>query len=527
MRFPWQRNKPQRLAPIHRMDRGATIIQGVDLVRPRAFAGAKNTDITSSMSRTTRPWDGDVRGALRILRARSREEYQSNDYAKHAIRLIKQNVIGPQGIRLQSKAVRQNGNPDKPARMTLEKHWQKWGKKQNCTRNGKRSWKQVQDLFVHGICVDGEAIVIANTRTRRNPYGIDLELVDPELLDIELDIDRLPGGRYIRMGIEHDRDGRVVAYYFHTQESRNDTYKRGSLSGHRRVEARYVLHGYMPEAVVQTRGVPLLATSLLRFNMLRGYEDAELVAARVAASKMGFFIEGEGGEEYEGEAQDEDGEKYMEAAEPGVFGRMPFGAEFQAWDPQHPNTAFDAYLKAVLRGSFAGMGVPYNAAANDPSGVNFSTLKATDRDSQDGWRCWQSLVSDDLHDWVYGLWLDNALLTGVLEVRPGAPLNPTLIEKYLDVGWIPRSWDHPQPKDHAAANELKIKNRVTSISQVIRESGREPADVFEEIAEERQMLADLGVPVNDEATTDEQETDEETGNQNGTDDEETVPGGET
>ena len=54
----------------------------------------------------------------------------------------------------------------------------------------------------------------------------------------------------------------------------------------------------MKERPGQVRGVPWTASVMEALHNFQGYEDAEVVAARVASGKMGFFTHPEG----EGEA---------------------------------------------------------------------------------------------------------------------------------------------------------------------------------------------------------------------------------
>ncbi len=457
----------------------------------RGFAGAKVTDITSSMARTPRPFDGDLRRALNVLRARSREEYQSNDYAKRAVSVIKQNVVGHHGIRLQADPRRQNGNKDKPAAETLEKGWIGWGRRGSPEVTRRLSWIDIQNLCVHSIVVDGEAILVEHDTWNGNQWGYALEFVDPFLLDTELNED-LKDGRKIRMGVELDRFNGPIAYHFLEHDPTQDDYRMQFQRKHRRIPAERVLHIYLPEAVWQTRGVPILATALLSFNMFRGYAEAELVAARTAASKMGFFIDAPDGQGYKGEKL-EDGESYVEAAEPGQFPRLPHGVAFEQWDPQHPTSAYKDYAKAVLRGAASGLNVPYNTMANDLEGVTFSSLRQGNMDAHDGWRCFQTLIIDTLMDFAYRGWLRQSLLREVLEIRPGSPLNSARLEKYQAVKWNPRTWDHVQPREQEMANQLKLNNGTHSVPELIRQRGREPEDVVQEMAEWQEMLAAANV----------------------------------
>ena len=60
----------------------------------------------------------------------------------------------------------------------------------------------------------------------------------------------------------------------------------------------------MPQRA-EHRGVSLIATSMANVKMLNGYLEAEIVAARVGASKMGFFTSPDG-DGYVGDGEYED-----------------------------------------------------------------------------------------------------------------------------------------------------------------------------------------------------------------------------
>ena len=55
------------------------------------------------------------------------------------------------------------------------------------------------------------------------------------------------------------------------------------------VPASEIIHAYMPTRPEQTRGVPFTASAMPNIKMLNGYMEAEITAARVSASKMGFL----------------------------------------------------------------------------------------------------------------------------------------------------------------------------------------------------------------------------------------------
>ena len=100
----------------------------------------------------------------------------------------------------------------------------------------------------------------------------------------------------------------------------------------------------MQDRAGQTRGVPMMANVLSRLKMLDGYEEAALVNARVAASKMGFFVSPEGdgfvGDDYDNHAP-------IMSAEPATFSQLPAGMSFQSFDPQNPTESFAEFEKSL------------------------------------------------------------------------------------------------------------------------------------------------------------------------------------
>jgi len=480
----------------------------------RAFASAKLNNLTASWTTTERPADTDIQNALNTLRARSRNEYQSNDYAKKAVNLFKQNVIGRDGIRLQARPLRRNGDLDLPAATAIEEAYKDFSMRGVPEVTGQRSRIDVENLFISSLIIDGEVILLAQNGWRRNKYGFAVQFIDPVLLDVELN-KTLTNGNIIRMGVELDQFRSPVAYHLISQDAGQTEYRLSAMRKHTRIPAQRILHAFLPEYVYQTRGVPGLSVSLMRYNMLKGYEDAELTAARVAAAKMGFFEDSEDGSGYLGEELDSDDEPLIDAAEPGKFGRLPNGVKFEPWDPQHPTAQYKDYVKAVLRGAASGANVPYNSMANDLEGVNFSALRQGNLDAQDVWRCCQRFTIDTLETWMYRWWLNQSLLTGAIEIRPGSPLNGELKQKYLRVTWQPRTWEHVQPREQENANDMRIKNRTKSTSQIIRDQGGDPDETFREIAEERAKMEAMGILPVEEANNGNQNPENTAISQNG------------
>jgi capsid protein len=97
---------------------------------------------------------------------------------------------------------------------------------------------------------------------------------------------------------------------------------------------------------------------------------------------------------------------------------------------------------------------------------------------------------------VYEEWVDMAYMAGVIKIGGVAPLS-RVVNDYYPAAYQGRRWDWVDPQKDGNANDMAIKNRTTSISQVIRDKGGDPETLFREIQRERQMMEELGITPED------------------------------
>lgn len=473
----------------------------------REYNAAQNNRLTANWTQTPLPIDEIIRRNLKTLRARSRQQAANSDYAKRFLGLLKQHVIGPRGIQLRAQIVDLDGQPDSLATIAIERGWREWGKKSNCDAEGRLSWLQLQRVAISTVAEDGEVFIRKWRGSGFGPYGFQLQVLDAELVPVDYDRS-LPGGAFIRHGIEFSRRGRPVAYWVADtdnplyRQTAHFSYFASTLGNMVRVPADDMIHIFLPEKVGQKRGLPWLSTSLTRLNMLAGYEDAAMVAARVGASKMGFIAKEDAGSSYTADdLEDPDNPEesaQIEEVEPGLIRELEAGMKFFGYDPTYPHQQFPDFVKSILRGASCGMGegVSYNDIANDLEGVNFSSLRHGRLNDQDGYVGLQEWLTGELHEDVYPAWLRSSLLSDALYIGNSAeePLGILSIireEKYRRVVWQGRRWKWVDPSKEVAAAREEIELGVRSRSSYIRERGEDPDEVWDEIARERATMEDV------------------------------------
>jgi len=425
------------------------------------------------------------------LVARSREQWSNNDYVRNYVRKVRVNVIGHCGIKLQAKVKKPRGSLDADLNKALEDGWNEWCKRGNCEVTGKLSFVGVQWLNIDTAARDGEFIMRKLYGQDAGPYGFAVQVIDPQRLAIKYEnygYDRT--GNFIRQGIEFNRYGRPIAYHFSSTDEYDAYYYTIDGKGYVRVPAEDIIHGFRQEMVGQRRGLPWSSTALFRLHHLAGMEDAAVQNARAGATKMGF-IEWE-----EGMGPDlDDGDNVTDFinAEPLAFHELPAGAKLKDWNPTYPNGEYAAFVKTMLRGAAAGWGVSYNTLSGDLEGVNYSSIRQGTLDERDNWMETQQWAVEAMMSPVYEAWLKYALLAGKIVVR-GKPVMPDRLRECQNVLWQGRRWTWVDPLKDVNAAIAEVRSGARSISSVIRESGRDPQEVFLEISEDLKAMKAAGIP---------------------------------
>lgn len=408
---------------------------------------------------------------------------------KAFLRLCDQNIVGHRGVILQAQAKDDNGSLDRKANEAIEAWWKLWQRAENCDITGRRSFRMMCKTAVRTCAKDGE-FMFREIRGKVAPMGYALQILDPQRCPVDYNVERLPGGRFVRQGIEFSREGRPLAYFFMTSDPAHSAYTYNGRSLER-VPASEIIHGFLEDIVNQRRGLPWAATALWRLHQLNGFEKAALINAKTGAS-VGGFLEWEKDEGPEPDEDEDDEELFIEA-EGGVFQELPPGLKHKAFDSRYPSGEFAPFHKAMIRGAGAGMGVSYVSLANDLEGVNFSSIRQGVIDEREHWMDLQEWLIETLVERAYQSALKPALLMGLVTNGP-VRLRPERIAKYCNVFWQGRRWSWVDPqKDIRAEIEAK-DNLLASPSEIIRKQGRDPETVWRTFAADIEAMQAAGVP---------------------------------
>lgn len=463
----------------------------------RMFQAGLSSRLTASWAVGNASADGDIFRALDIMRARSRDLANNNDYVKKWLRTVANNIVGATGFALQCHAEDPDGTPDRLATTAIESAFAKWCQVGTCEVTGRLSFVDLQHVIIKAVARDGEALVRRVRDQNENAYGYALQLLDIDRLLVNYN-QTLDNGNYIRMGIEMNSRGRPVAYHLrtiHPGDSLSVT-ADGQTVRIERVPATDIFHLFRTERPEQHRGYPWAHASMLRLNMLAGYEEAALVASRTGAAKMGFFTSPDGDIAPLADGQDETGE-FVSDADPGSFTVLPKGYDFKEWNPDYPVANFGPFVKACLRAISSGLGISYHSLANDLEGVNYSSIRAGTLEERDAWMVDQNWFAGVFLRPLFLDWLQMSLLRGAIKMPNGSALPATKLEKFGMHHWQGRRWAWVDPLNDVEANLAAVNGLLKSRRAVVAEQGQDMETVWKDLQKENDLMEEMGLTPNE------------------------------
>lgn len=465
---------------------------GTEVGSSSVYAGA-------AFDRTTADWvrtpiasaDEELRYNLMRLRARSRELCRNNAYARRFLRVLSDNVVGPAGVALQAQVKRSDGELDERLNSHIEERWKSWGALGNCTVDGRDTWVDVQRLCIECIGRDGEALFRRVGAFEDSPFGYALQQLDPDQLDQDFSIPARAGQNEVRQGVEVNQWGRPVAYHIwnrHPNEIHANDRRR------ERIPADQILHLYVRLRPGQTRGEPWLAPVLLPLHLLRGYDEAEVMAARGAAASMGFFVQDP---EAEPDPDSPAAELRKEGSlsvdvEPNTFQLLPVGvSDVKTYAPGHPNAQYAVFHKAMLRMIAAGVDVSYHSLSNDLESVNYSSIRAGLLPERDHHRVLQQWFGAHFLSPVYLDWILWANTVDAL------PLPSRDVARYSAHRWGFRGWEWVDPLKDIAAIAGALQLMLETRSRVAAERGLDFHEILADRRREADAAASMGFVLSD------------------------------
>ena len=222
-----------------------------------------------------------------------------------------------------------------------------------------------------------------------------------------------------------------------------------------------------------------------------GYSEAEIIAARGAASYMGWIESPESADVF-GERANDDSVQFQ--LEPGTTMKLAPGEKFNMNAPSRPNTGIEAFMRMMLREMAAGLGLSYEALSRDYSQSNYSSSRLALLDERDVWKSLQLWFIRSFRYRLHREFLQAAILSKSLpEISPLAyGLDPKAIER---VYFRPRGWQWIDPTKEVQAYKEAVKAGFITVGQVISQTagGDDLEDVLDARKAELEFMQEQGL----------------------------------
>lgn len=451
------------VSPRAAVAREARRMQLSEVQRVRASRGKRFHDPLGSSS----DWErntGRVEDALpvrAISRRRIRRLLATNPYAAKVRNTLLNNLVGFGIV----------GTPVKGTPRRVTDAWKLWLR--HCDWLGQLDFNGLQELAVGTMVGEGECFIVR--RYDRGKAGVVPTRI--EVLDGEMLVGAGPEGK----SIEYDEAGRALRYHFRARRS------SGSFSNQTvTFPAADVIHLFRRDWPGQQRGVSQFEPVVKRFEDLDEYIDAELVRKKIEACFAAFVTPSEEaaaeGFDVGGQSEDETFNDFdIEVLEPGMIQRLRPGDTVQFGDPK-PSAAIGEFSRVTLLGATAGAGVPYEHGTGDLSNVNYSSYRAGSLEFQRfcGRLQWLLIIPGMLER-IWDWFCEDGWQAGMFAKR------------FYEIGWTPPAFESIDRKKDADADVLEVGAGLNSLRKVVGARGENFEDLMREIAEDRALLATLGL----------------------------------
>lgn len=460
-------------------------------VQQRSLLAALTTNDVASWQADGLHINADTDAGLTTVIARSRDAARNNPFARRFLGMVRRNVLGPHGVRLQVR-LRTGGGLKAGVNEALEAGYAAWGRKGACDVSGRYTRTDLDRLALRHVAVDG--CVFARFLPGRGPHGVQVQLLPVDVLARTHRAD-LGDGVRIRQGVEMDAFGAVRAYWLRgTDASALDPL--ATSRNFIRVPAGEMLHLQLPDEVLQLLGVPWMQAALKPMYQAADFAASGLNKARESAKRGGFFERDPNAPPPPAleDGKSEDGTPFQTLHD-GTWDVLPEGLKASPFESDYPNIEYGQFIRDCLRNIASALEVSYISLGNDLSDVNYSSGQLGLGDERTLWL--------ELQQWFVAHWCQPMFERWLTYALVAAPELQSLSFARIGVyaaaaRWQTHTWQPLDPLKTIEAQRSRLEARITSPQRVMAENGDDPDEILAECAEWDEKVAAAGLATPDE-----------------------------
>jgi lambda family phage portal protein len=446
----------------------------------RDYAAAQHGRLVGDWTTQNNSANQEIRSSIRQLRARGRQLARDNDWFIGFLKKLVANVLGPVGMKLQADVTMADGQTkNEQLNRKVEQAWQAWSRKKNCDVTEQSSLRDLAELALRTVVTDGEFLF----RYVNIAGQLKIQMLDVDWLDEDYnDPNYKNTGNRIIMSIEVDQYDRPVAYHFTNPKWSNVQIPGMKLIPQHvqrlRIPADQVCHRFFKRRVGQSRGITEAHGAMLTLNQLDGFDEAELVGQRIAASNMAFISPptDEGGSSLGKVTKPIENE-----VAPGQILELPAGFTVHEFTPKQPTDV--SFPKRMLRKVASSFGINYNTMTSDLEGVNFSSIRAGTVEEREVWKLYQEFMAQHFYQDIYEVWL-----------MFNSNLVPTTkLDQVMYPIWRARGFEWVDPSKDINADIAAVNRGFKTMTEVLGERGLDFEETMAQHAAEKKLIEKLGL----------------------------------
>ena len=249
--------------------------------------------------------------------------------------------------------------------------------------------------------------------------------------------------------------------------------------------AEYVIHWFQKVRPGQVRGIPVFAPSLDLFAELRSFRRSVLAAAQIAAN-LTALLESSAPAPDDDEDDDNPNNPLPRAPiERGMMTQLPAGFKVTAFDPKHPATTYDMYMKACICEAIRPLSYPLNLALGSSKDFNFSSSKLDIVNYRSSLTIERAECNRTALNQIFAVWYPEAVLEGVIPAFDGIKLPPR--------AWYWPGFEPLDPLVEANADHERRAHGTLTDREYWARRGFDHHDVYRQLAEEQEERESLGL----------------------------------
>lgn len=321
------------------------------------YEGAQRSDLRTQIPLTLQPARIDANNATReTLAAKSRYFERNSAFLNRLADLFEQYVVGT-GLNLFPASSNEEWN------QRAQSYWEAWQPFADIA--SLQHWTTLQALIARAWFIDGEVFLLKTSGNTGNPR---IQLLESHRCKTPT---KPPTGKVIVDGVEVDRFGRPVAYWFETDEIETDSFAwtwtgwTGKSAKFERLPAEFIIHHFEPSRPGQLRGLPFCYSVINTLHDLDDLEAFEMRAAKANAAVEKVI------KTATSEVSDDDLARGIATGSDGVeraayykqvFGSeakvLKHGDEFNQYGGERPSERTAAYWDYLVGKVCIGIGIP-------------------------------------------------------------------------------------------------------------------------------------------------------------------------